>query len=726
MSFDVYSPCPCGSGKKLKFCCHALVAEMDKAQKFFENKQHRNALQTLEGLSKAHPDNPWVMTLQASVHLEADEMVEANEILGNLIAAHPDHLLGIGLFALTSLAVHGLETARPSVYRALQRCPRAYPDLVFSLASSLARLMAVRQRWMACRAHMVLALRSAPEQEREQAFYEMLEFDGDANLPYPFRGVHQLAIYQGDEETAQQAQKGLRLSAIGCWGPAARLYTKLADQHPDDPVLRQNAGLCRAWEGEELLASAALHQAAQLHTDSETAIELETIAQLLDRNNVTGDDVIEASAIRYQVQSLSKLLTLLDDQERFVRLPTPPPSPENEAGENQAVAEFDVLDRSPTEETPGDEISADDLPEIIARVMVYEERGDEPQSAYVSGWSGDVLDEAAGLFAAVAEDQVQRFETDNPMTVSTAVQEVARWGSNRHFPQKTPFVLRRRLLSERWRDIIDNKWPNSPLMGLGGRTPLEVAEDETSRIPLAAAVSVLDTDGVVEKRHLDVPEVYKRLGLAPPARIAVDEQTPLNSLSVMQLLRLPIAELNDPQLKDVYRRAMLIQHPGLMDEVLREAASRPAFLDDLGPEAIKVYQTLMIIARDRGRHEEALEWVRKQTDLMKSADDTFQTGMVCELQELMLRLEDPSDPELKPLIRRLSENYIPKVPDLRERLHQLIDSYGVPTEWLSDGPTEVASGIAGGTPPEQGIWTPDESGGTSGEPEKKLWLPGSE
>jgi len=358
--------------------------------------------------------------------------------------------------------------------------------------------------------------------------------------------------------------------------------------------------------------------------------------------------------------------------------------------------------------------------------MVYEERGEEPPSAYVSGWKGDVLDQAESLFTAAAEDQAERFEADNSMTVSTAVKEVAQWGSNWHFPEKTPFILRRRLLSERWEDLVGDKWPNSPLMGLSGRTPLEAAEEETSRIPLAAAVSVLDADGVVEKKYLDVSSVYKRLGLAAPEPIAVTEQTPLNSLSVMQLLRLPIAELSDSQLKDVYRRVMLIQHPRLMDEVLREVASRPTFLEGLGPETAKVYQTLAIIARDRSRHQEALEWVRNQTDFMKSADDTFQTGMMCELQELMLRLEDPSDPELKPLIRRLSENYVPKMPALRERLRQLLDSYNVPTEWLADNPTGVASEIASGTSEKQGIWTPDESGSTSGEPEKKLWLPGSE
>ena len=722
MSFDVYGPCPCGSGKKLKFCCHALVNEMEKAQTLFEGRQHHIALQMLEELSKVYPGNAWVMTLQASILLEADQTAEANRILGKLIESHPDHLLGIGLFALTSLAVHGLETARPAVYRALQRCPRAYPDLVFSLTSSLARLMAIRQRWMACRAYLALSLRFAPDEDREAAFYAMLEFDGDGTVPFPFRGVHQLAPGHGDEETMREAEKGLRLSAIGCWGPAARLYARLAEKHPDDAIFWQNAGLCRAWEGEETLASTALHRAAELHPDFETAVELETIAQLLDRNNVTGDDQIEVVAIRYRVRSLSKLLTLLDEQQQFIRLPTAPSEAEYESETNRAVAEFDILDRPRPDTIPDEEFSPDDLPLVIARMMVYDERNGEPPSAYITGWRGEQLDQAASLFAASAGDEVERFEADAPNIVSTSPKEVTRQALSWRFPEKTPFILRRQLVSEWWQEFVDNKWPSSPLMGLSGRTPMEAAGDESFRVRLAAAVSVLDADSAVGNKYLDISAIYDRLGLAPLEPITVNGQTPLNSLSVMQLLRLPVHELSDQQFEVLYRRAMLIQHPWLVDTVLREAITRSAFLSSLGPEQAKVYPMLATIARDRGRHEESLEWIRKQTEYMKSVDDTFQTGMMCDLQELKFRLEDPSDPELKPLIRRLSENYGPKVPGLRERLGQLLDSYGVPSEWLSDN----SAGIASGTPGEQEIWTPDESAGSAGEPEKKLWLPGGE
>ena len=38
MPLDLYDPCPCGSGRKLKFCCRELSDDMERVLKFQENK----------------------------------------------------------------------------------------------------------------------------------------------------------------------------------------------------------------------------------------------------------------------------------------------------------------------------------------------------------------------------------------------------------------------------------------------------------------------------------------------------------------------------------------------------------------------------------------------------------------------------------------------------------------------------------------------------------------
>ena len=41
---DPYSPCPCGSGQKFKWCCQKVEAYAERAQRLFENGQAEAAL----------------------------------------------------------------------------------------------------------------------------------------------------------------------------------------------------------------------------------------------------------------------------------------------------------------------------------------------------------------------------------------------------------------------------------------------------------------------------------------------------------------------------------------------------------------------------------------------------------------------------------------------------------------------------------------------------------
>lgn len=51
MATDPYAQCPCGSGKKVKYCCAKLQGEIDRVVSLFENKQEQQAMAALEKLS---------------------------------------------------------------------------------------------------------------------------------------------------------------------------------------------------------------------------------------------------------------------------------------------------------------------------------------------------------------------------------------------------------------------------------------------------------------------------------------------------------------------------------------------------------------------------------------------------------------------------------------------------------------------------------------------------
>ena len=62
---DPYSPCPCGSGQKFKWCCHKVEAHADRAQKLYESGQVDAAMEALDDGLRKEPDNPWLLSRKA-------------------------------------------------------------------------------------------------------------------------------------------------------------------------------------------------------------------------------------------------------------------------------------------------------------------------------------------------------------------------------------------------------------------------------------------------------------------------------------------------------------------------------------------------------------------------------------------------------------------------------------------------------------------------------------
>src|SRR5579862_4671597 len=98
---------------------------------------------------------------------------------------------------------------------------------------------------------------------------------------------------------------------------------------------------------------------------------------------------------------------------------------------------------------------------------------------------------------------------------------------------------------------------------------------------LTAATYVLDALSERLSGVVDLNAVLSRLGLEPLRPLSPGSAERLSSLSPMQLLRLPVAELSDAQLVNVYRRAAVIGHRRFATRVLEEIVSRPQCLEQV-------------------------------------------------------------------------------------------------------------------------------------------------
>ena len=706
MPLDLYDPCPCGSGQKLKFCCRDLSDDMERVLKFQENNQPRMALNALDELGKKHPENTWVRTTRGGLLFDAGDLQGAHRELAEVIARDPEHGFALALVAMIQLSEVGYDEAREEIERALRRCVMVRPDMAGNLALGIAAWMRMKGHLMASRQHLVLALQSAtlPDQQ-ESIFVRLAEFDGTREIPYPFRSVYALDEAGGEDPQA--------VAGCGCWGEAAQRYAILAEEAPEEFGLRFNEGLCLAWSGQASAASEAFVVAAGLTDDADRAEECQVLAQLLVLGQ--GDDVVKMVDRRFEIDNVSKWLTDLDSSEKFVRVDEPRNREEGTPEGMFHLVEGDVIEAAEAES-----LTLETVPRVTARLLVQVATDDEPAAIDLVARAGEEIDTAEAALREVGGELTVR-EGQDDEAVDLVPREFEALYTTWHFAPKTAESIKRRLHRDYVKRFVTEIWPATPLPALGGQTPSAVAGDAQHRSSLAGAVRVLETRCEQNLLAVDFPAVRQAMGLSEPTSVPVESADQLAMLSICELLRIDPASLEDEFLVMLLNRALLVRHSGLMYSVLTEYTGRESLQQ--GEDYLRASVTLADLCEVRHERAAAFEWLARARKAAAGLEGEFERTLQLEMRELTLRLQDLEDPELRTLLDRLWNVYGSKLPQLREELQALVEAVDIVPPWTADGGTVTASGL----------WTPGGTGeaavtgeGDEADGEKKLWLPGQD
>jgi tetratricopeptide (TPR) repeat protein len=719
MAIDVYDLCPCGSGKKLKFCCAAIIDEMAKINRLQANDQPRQALAAIEKIEKANADNPWVGTVHAEILLSLGQIDEAQSRLEQLLKGHPDHPHVVSRAALVLLLNQGYRAAQPTILRAFQKCFTRAPEQVGLLALTLYDVMNASRFAMAARQYLTVAMRLLGEKSRENTFLALLKLDGDARTPYPLRSVQNLSPYPAGGPNAAEANKAASIAKIACYGPAGRTFAKIAEQEPNNAELWRNVALCRAWDAEEPAAAQAFHKAAAVSQNFEFAVECETLAQLLDLKHAS--DRIMPTEIDMPIRSASRLLGLLEGNELYFPLPVEP-QPDPEAP--PIAARRIVLDRLPPKESESGPIAFDEVPSIAATLTVFDAvpAQDTEAIAVLTGLATPEFEQSVAEFQKLAAEEITKPPAREELSgsdVEPLARELAAYFRRKLFSSATG-AKQRAIQEAWWKHLVDEIWWNTAQTALDGKSPSSVAGDAAYRVKLTAAVYVLDAVSERLNGIVDLDAIFSRLGLQPLKPLPADE--PLSSLSPMQLQRLPIAELSDAQLVNVYRRAAVVGQRRFATSVMEAIVARPQCLEQVGAD--RVFEGLLEIAHQEERDADAIAWAQKGRENAARSAQNFERVCRWTLTEFVLRAELPEDPELPGLYRTLSEYYAPKVPEVARMLEQFVAENGEKLPWLRSAELLVGSGAAPAAG-AGGLWTPSGAPGPASS-SKKIWLPGQE
>src|SRR5262245_21587703 len=94
MAIDPYASCPCGSGKKFKWCCQPIHSEIEQAFAQHNAGQFEAALKSMEAVVSAHEGNPEAWGRQAQLLALNGKVDEAEKALDKAFALNPNYAFG--------------------------------------------------------------------------------------------------------------------------------------------------------------------------------------------------------------------------------------------------------------------------------------------------------------------------------------------------------------------------------------------------------------------------------------------------------------------------------------------------------------------------------------------------------------------------------------------------------------------------------------------------------
>ena len=734
---DPYSPCPCGSGQKFKWCCHKVEAFADRAQKLYEGGQVERALDALDEGLKKEPGNPWLLTRKALIQTRENRPEDAKATLQVVLAKQPKHLGALVLMIRLELETDGPAAGVARLQQALSAFPENNRRSLASMVKVVGAFLAEAGDIPAARKHLILALMLAGSEPDATVLSTLRVIGGNPTISPWLKAEEELSPEPEGlpDEIANGFLKALKWAYQGLWSSGAAAFELLTSHPVAGQAAERNLGFCRLWLADDAAAVAALRRyTARLGTTTE-AVDIEALCQMVAPDSP--DDQVEHVQLLWPLRDRPALLAALTADPTVHPEGTGPIDPEDE--HSPQVDQYALLDRPDPrhggqESRPdgGETLSATQIPRVVGRVFVGQE------IAALETYDDGRLDSLSERFTSLAGASLAPAHPRTKVLGKVPRLQLAlawEW----LLPEGTDPEQSRRLNREHAASLVRDVWPNTPVSFLRGRTPLQAAAAGDAEVPLRAAVLVLENSREAWRQGFDFAALRARLRIPPEPAIDPETVDP-KELHLGRLMLVPADRLSDDKLAALHRRA---RGAGLADTLVHAAralVARPEAMERLGIEPFAVFSDLASAAAMSGDGKEAADWVRRgrQAD---PAVKRVQNAPLWDMLELRLRAQTEKPeiwvPELAVLLDRYHDNQqatqviVMNLIDMG--LIEMVSSPDRPGETFLDtrglqmllsdyGPrVTTAAGRLGVSATRPEIWTPGASTGSSGG----IWTPGS-
>jgi hypothetical protein len=715
MAVDPYAPCPCGSGKKVKFCCSDLVGDIEKIHRMIEGDQPRAALLHAEQTLAKHPRRASLLDLKASLELALGEMEAARATTAEFLKADPQNPSAYACQAMLLASVEGGHAAVHPLQRALALVEREMPQRVFEAIGVVGRALLTEGHIVAAQAHLWLHVGIAPRED-PRALELLVSLNHYSGLPLLLRDNLRLQDWPVDASWKSEAEKASRLADQGKWLEATGVIDRLGGTHGAVPTLLYNRAVLAGRLADDRALVAGLHAYAQMEVPLDDAIEAEAIAQLLD--NEATEQMLDSVVRVYSINDFDVLVANLANDPRVQQVELDPAQFDG-SDQPRPRHTYVLLDKPLPESGIG--IERSEVPSLAGMISLFGRQTDRPERLELTTDDGPNRDRTLAALQQVGGDGLGEIVEQRVVGSITPTEQALNW--RWHFPLDTPIADRRKLVAEERHVAITDRWPDVARPGLAGKTPREAAGEPQLRVPLLAAILILEQGSNNRGDAASIAVLRDKLGLPQPEPIDASGEN-VAALPLVRVPRLNMETVSDDDLVQLYRRSILIAAQTALAIVAQEAINRPSVAAQIPPS--DAYRRLIAAENDDERALALIAQARRRSEAAGESTATW------DLAELELHIESGNPEQAQATLARIEEKHLDD-PQVAAAVYRLLYETGVisPEDVAAHGshaerPQPAIAGTAAAPGPSESgsrIWTPDSELPASGGKKSTLWTP---
>ncbi len=592
-----YALCPCGSGKKFKWCCEPISRDIQHAFQQEAEGQHDTARRLMAEVVAKNAQNPEAWGRQAQLLAAGGKADEAEESLQKAFEINPNYPFGLLLraqFRYNEGEIAGALLLARKAADAYAPDALGYLSEVYSLIFQCEMKL---HRTVAARAAVRIVAHCDPADTQVSEFFES-EFGANSRQPAAARRDYELLPpapkVSGDRRAAWD--QALASIATPRLGDLARLFDSLTKEDPQDASAWFNLGLARAWLGDNRAALDALNRYLELEVDEDRATTAAALMEVLRfGDGLENECDYHDYSFAFQMKDGPAVTKVLDDWQAAHRLIVPPNQQEGTL--IALVLEF----------SQAGILTAGSAPAEVARLAGY--FAVMPPIIRVWGTDKDAIgrlrDELRGrLNIGLGEAQERR----SPPQFSDVVSEAL------IFPIGTePADAAARRVLDHAENYYEEKWIHKPRRSLSGNNPKDAAGFPVLRKKLRGVIQFIQDcaeHGMLAGYNFD--RLRRKLGLsadAPASAVAAPGAQNISALGAEELAALNVESLSDEQVEQAFQAAQKLDADELTKHFGKALSSRQPKADK--PDRFYLFSYLTQRAQKDGELDAALDFVNE-------------------------------------------------------------------------------------------------------------------